>query len=300
MRAYLQLLRLPNVFTAAADILLGFLFTHETLQPWPHFALLLAASICLYLAGMVLNDYFDREQDARERPFRPIPSGRVSVTAAKRLGLGLLAGGVLSACIATGLTADARPAVVATLLAATMVAYDSRLKHTWFGPLAMGGCRTLNVLLGMSLSDEPWQAINFVAAAGIGVYIVGVTIFARTEARASARAQLGLGLVVLLVGIALLSSLPEWATGREWPEIHVPPRWYLFWTLIGGLIGWRCLRAIVDPAPGQVQAAVRNCIFALVILDAATCLAVQDRIWALVILALLLPMTILGRWIYST
>jgi 4-hydroxybenzoate polyprenyltransferase len=73
VRAYLQLVRLPNVFTAMADILLGFLLTHRRLDPWPQFALLLVASCLLYLAGMVLNDYFDREQDARERPFRPIP-----------------------------------------------------------------------------------------------------------------------------------------------------------------------------------------------------------------------------------
>jgi hypothetical protein len=45
---------------------------------------------------------------------------------------------------------------------------------------------------------------------------------------------------------------------------------------------------------------VRNCIFALVILDAGAVLAVQDRMWALVIVALLLPTIVLGRWVYST
>ncbi len=68
MRAYLELVRVPNVFTAMADILLGFLFTHRGLEPFGPFVLLLAASSMLYLSGMVLNDYFDREQDARERP----------------------------------------------------------------------------------------------------------------------------------------------------------------------------------------------------------------------------------------
>ena len=66
MRAYLQLVRLPNVFTAMADILLGYLLTHEYVRFWPVLALLLGASSLLYMAGMVLNDYFDREQDARE------------------------------------------------------------------------------------------------------------------------------------------------------------------------------------------------------------------------------------------
>ena len=42
------------------------------------FRLLLLASACLYCGGMVWNDYFDREQDRRERGDRPIPSGKVA------------------------------------------------------------------------------------------------------------------------------------------------------------------------------------------------------------------------------
>ena len=82
--AYLRLLRLPTVFTALADIFLGFLLTHPTLttdegpNPLPSFLLLCAASAGLYLSGMVFNDYFDRLIDAEERPNRPIPSGAIS------------------------------------------------------------------------------------------------------------------------------------------------------------------------------------------------------------------------------
>src|SRR5690606_1666654 len=56
--AYAQLCRLPNVFTAIADIAAGYLFVHvyEKLQPWHIFGLLMGASSLLYMAGMVLND----------------------------------------------------------------------------------------------------------------------------------------------------------------------------------------------------------------------------------------------------
>jgi 4-hydroxybenzoate polyprenyltransferase len=300
MRAYLQLVRLPNLFTAMADVLLGFLFTHPRLDPWPQFALLLGASSLLYMGGMALNDFFDRTQDARERPFRPIPSGRVSARAAGRLGWGMLALGVACACVASGLAGDVRPGLVATVLAAAVLLYDAVLKPTPLGPVTMGACRMLNVLLGMSVAAAPWQAVNWVAAGGNGLYIVGVTIFARREALLSGRPRLALGLVVLLGGIALLASLPEWATGHEWPAMNVPGRWYVFWGLIGLLIAWRCVWAIADPRPPLVQAAVRNCIFSLVILDAGACLAVQEFYWAVVILALLVPTMTLGRWIYST
>ena len=300
MRAYLQLLRLPNVFTAMADILLGFLFTHDSLEPWPQFALLLGASCSLYLAGMALNDFFDLEQDTRERPERPIPSGRVTPPAARAVGLGLLSAGTALGWTASYVAGEIRPGLVATLLAACVLLYDGALKATRGGSLVMGACRMLNVLLGMSLADGSWMAVHWIVASGIGLYIVGVTIFARREAAASSRSQLVLGAAVLVAGIGLLASLPWWVTGLEWPAVRVPGRWYLFWGLIGLLIAWRCVRAILDPRPPIVQAAVRGCIFSLVILDAGASLAVQGPFWGLVILSLLMPTMFLGRWIYST
>ena len=82
--AWLQLLRLPNVFTAVADVTMGFLVTPTGFEPKQNFALLVVASSLLYLSGMVLNDVFDAEIDADERPERPIPSGRVSLECGRR------------------------------------------------------------------------------------------------------------------------------------------------------------------------------------------------------------------------
>jgi 4-hydroxybenzoate polyprenyltransferase len=300
MRAYLQLVRLPNVFTAMADILLGFLLTHSSLAPWPQLALLLATSSLLYMSGMVFNDYFDREQDARERPFRPIPSGRVTARTALALGVGMLAAGVALGWATSAAAGAWRPGLVATALATAVVLYDGVLKKTPVAPLVMGLCRTLNVLLGMSVSLGAWTAPYLVVAGGVGLYITGVTIFARTEARASARAQLALGVIVLLAGIALVASLPAWVTGGEWPPFRVPGGWYVFWALLALSLGYRFARAIVDPAPPLVQTAVRTGIFSLVVIDAAACVAVHDIAWAIVILLLLVPTLTLGRWIYST
>jgi hypothetical protein len=82
LRAYCQLCRLPALFTALADIMLGYLLTHSTLEAVSELVPLMVASAGLYLSGMVWNDVFDRKQDAEERPRRPIPSGRVSLLAA--------------------------------------------------------------------------------------------------------------------------------------------------------------------------------------------------------------------------
>src|SRR5262245_63491269 len=50
----------------------------------------LAAGSLFYSGGMALNDAFDAEIDARERPERPIPSGRVSRGTVLALGFGML------------------------------------------------------------------------------------------------------------------------------------------------------------------------------------------------------------------
>jgi 4-hydroxybenzoate polyprenyltransferase len=307
--AYFQLVRLPNVFTAIADVAMGFFVTHGIIQLGSFdpsllttFFLLTCASACLYMAGMALNDVFDREIDRLERPERPIPSGRVSLSGARGLGFGLLAIGVFLGLVLSLTELDYRPALVAVGLAAAVVAYDSVIKRTPLGPLGMGLCRFLNVLLGMSLSPTAWNTWNYVVAGGIGLYIVGVTWFARTEARASNRLSLLLATVVGAAGIALLAIFPRFA-----PEDGLiavirddPTRWQTLWVFLGVLIGWRCLWAIVDPRPFLVQRAVRQCIFSLIMLDAVVTYAMCGFGPAVLILVLLLPTMFLGQFIYST
>jgi heme O synthase-like polyprenyltransferase len=300
LRAVLELMRVPNVFTAVADILLGYLFTHAELEPWQLVTLLIGSSALLYSAGMVLNDLFDRQQDAAERPGRPIPSGRVSTAGAGRLGFGMLAAGVVLAITAAWLSAEWRPAGVAVALAVMIVLYDGVLKRTPLAPLAMGSCRMLNVLLGMSLAAGAWQPVNWLVAAGVGLYIVGVTWFARTEAKVSNRWQLCGATLVMLAAMGVMASFPRWATGDEALPLKVPERWEAFWGMIALLIGWRCGLAVFDPRPVVVQAAVKNCIFSLIIIDAAASLTVQDVPHASIILAMLFPTMLLGYLFYST
>jgi len=305
LRAFVELLRLPAVFTAMADVALGFLFTHSDLQPWPVFVALWLASSSLYLAGMVLNDVFDAALDARERPRRPIPSGRIARATAARLGIGLLVLGILAGWVASGLAGRVEPGLIATLLAGLIVLYDAVLKPTLLAPVAMGGCRTLNVLLGMSAAAatlpqlEPgtvWQNAAWLVAAGIGIYIAGVTWFARGEADTSHRGQLLAGTLVMLAGIGMVAWYPAWFE----PKLLVPEQWSLLWLLICALVGLRCGRAVLDPQAGIVQLAVRNCLLSLIVIDAAAVWAMDGRFWACAVVLLVVPAMVLGRWISST
>jgi 4-hydroxybenzoate polyprenyltransferase len=119
----LRLIRPPNVFTAFSDAAAGLLVLRGLGIALPAHALaIIAASGCLYLAGIVLNDVLDRDIDARERPRRPIPSGQVDLGFAAVLGVGLLVVGVV---IAWWIGRSA--GLVALALAGSIVAYDAGL-----------------------------------------------------------------------------------------------------------------------------------------------------------------------------
>jgi len=296
---------LPNVFTAMADIGLGALASGALPRLWPQALLLLLASSCLYCGGMVWNDIFDLEQDRRERPFRPLPSGRVSRAAAVRLGIGLLTAGLVLACAAgwAGLTASAggpawraTPGVLAAVLAAAILLYDAWLKRTWAGPLAMGACRFLNVLLGWQVARAAgWSwAVGVHLACVVGLYIAGVTWFARTEARASSRTALRAAAAVMLAGLVLaLPVAEEVRPGRSSP--------FFIYLLVGlgFLVGIPVCEAVALPLPARVQVAVKRAILGLVVLDAVLATALVGT-GGLVLLVLLPPALYLGRWIYST
>jgi 4-hydroxybenzoate polyprenyltransferase len=308
IRPWLQLLRLPNVFTAIADVLMGYLFTHAiatpTLRLPPEFWCLVGASCLLYSAGMVLNDVYDYEIDARDRPHRPLPSGRVLLNQARLFGFLLLLSGVGLGALASLISGQIRPAIVALLLAIAVVVYDRVVKQTPLAPLVMGSCRFLNVLLGMSVMPTPWQPIHWLVAAGIAIYIAGVTWFARTEARQSNRLALAAGTAVMLIGIGLLAWYPWWSDAlvaeASQPDYVIPNRWLTLWTIVGLMIAWRCVVAVFDPSPAKVQYAVKNCIFSLIMLDGIVTFGVRGMFWAFAVLLLLVPTMFLGRWIYST
>jgi len=296
LRAYAQLVRLPNVFTALADICLGGLAAGALPERWFAFGLLLLSSACLYSGGMVLNDVYDLEQDKRERPFRPLPSGRIGRWAALRLGYALLTIGLFLALFA-GFSPDGlswTPGDVAGFLVAVIILYDAWLKRTWAGPFGMGSCRFLNVLLGLSItgSVSGWRNVHL--AAVVGIYIVGVTWFARTEARTSNQRMLQGAAAVMLLGLLLALPMPLQAEPGRGTVLYP----YLL-VALGFFVGLPVSKAIVTPTPAFVQAAVKRAIMGLIVLDAVLATAFVG-LWGLTLLVLLVPALYLGRWIYST
>ena len=297
---------LPNVFTAFADIVLGSLVGwyvfgagHGSVS-WLTFVLLLASSACLYCAGMVFNDVFDVEQDRRERPFRPLPSGRVTVRRAAAVGAALMVAG-LACAAAAGVRPDGfawLPLTLAALMSSAILLYDGWLKRTWAGPLGMGACRFLNVLLGLAIVEQPSWGFNVYLALIVGLYIVGVTLFAHgstAEQPVSARGAAALMLASLVLAV-LLPGLPRDVLPATRTTAVLFP--YLL-IGFGYAVGYPIVRAILDPVPKMVQKAVKQAILGLVVLDAILASGLVGVI-GLVILLLLPPAMFVGRWIYST
>src|SRR3546814_7771668 len=97
--------------------------------------------------GVVRNDYFDAALDAVERPERPIPREDISKKQAGIFGAVLLLLGIIFSFFAGIL-----PGILAISIAVLVVLYDVRMNsHSLFGPLNLGLCRAVNLLLGISV-----------------------------------------------------------------------------------------------------------------------------------------------------
>ncbi|MBB4781618.1 UbiA family prenyltransferase [Streptomyces rapamycinicus NRRL 5491] len=194
-----ELLRVSALFTVPGDALAGAAAARR--GPNRGTALAVCASLCLYEAGMALNDWADRDIDAVERPGRPLPSGRIAPAAALTAATGLTAAGLLCAAAA------GRPALTtATALAGTVWAYDLGLKNTPAGPPTMAAARALDLLLGATASAGHIRPALRPAAL-LGAHTLAVTTVSRHEAvGGSSTAPLG----ALATGAAI-----AWAATRR-------------------------------------------------------------------------------------
>ncbi|CAM5308041.1 UbiA family prenyltransferase [Streptomyces tanashiensis] len=197
--AWAELLRVSALLSVPGDALAG--AAAAGARPDRGTLRAIGASLCLYEAGMALNDWADREEDALERPHRPLPSGRITPRAALAASAALTLTGL-------GLASRAgRPALAtATALATTVWAYDLGLKHTPAGPATMATARALDLLLGAiaSTTATPRPGLHAAralpSAALLGAHTYAVTAVSRHETRGgSTRAPLAALAVTLAV-----------------------------------------------------------------------------------------------------
>lgn len=253
------LVRLPAVLSVPGDSLLGAAYAG---RPAGGRAVALAASSgCLYLAGMALNDWADRVIDARERPQRPIPAGRVTPGFALGLAGGLTAAGLGLAAAAGG----TRSLAVAGPLAGAVWAYDLVAKDTAAGPAAMAACRSLDVLLGAGAGH---LRAALPAAAVVAAHTAAVTTVSRREATGGTP-QLARAAVRATTAVAGAAAALAWSRirGRRATALRVTAAAGLL-GLYAGTLRQAGAAAAAEPTPARLQALVGTGVLGLMPLEA--------------------------------
>lgn len=326
---WLRLLRIANLPSAISNILMSYLLVHQAWSPSIELGLLVLASCSMYLGGMVLNDYFDFEVDLEQRPNRPLPANQISKATAGRVGIALLCLGIVLAGIVGWMGSShpnpigqfsplIRTPLIAVLLAVLIVLYDGPMKRTLAAPFLMGGCRSLNILLGASTFVRPgvdvetgssgWfflglPIISWWVALAIGGLISGATLLGRKEA---VETQSRTPLVV--AGVMILTSLVAVALVVYCPQPHQPisQRLQTVFPIVVALISMTIVRRVVAAVftakPKQIQQGVVSVLRSLIIIDASLCYLAMPgtAIFALLVVALMIPTMLLGRWVPST
>lgn len=277
LKALLSLTRPANLVTAIADVLAGMAiagyFLLSNPAPGP-VGLLCLATVGLYGGGVVFNDIFDAELDAIERPERAIPSGTVSKGAATTLGVLLFAVGIL-ATFWVNLTAG----FLAIGITVASLVYDKYGKHhSLFGPINMGLCRGLNLLLGVSILPNevlPWAWVGLLPI----VYIGAITMISRGEVHGGSATTLRIAGLLYALVIACLAAL---AQSRQQLGTALP-----FLILFGYYIFPPLWRAVSEPVGRNIGLAVKAGVLSLIVMNAAWVAAFASFPLALLVFCLL-------------
>jgi hypothetical protein len=244
---------LPTVWTnvLAGLVLAGGQATHIRTLP------LLVAMSLFYVGGMYLNDAFDADIDARERPERPVPSGAVSRGTVFAAGFAMLAAGELLLLWIGLLLPDGTglwPATGGAALAAAIVFYNWNHKDNPLSPLVMGVCRMLvYVIAAMCVASRPGAAV-VIGAVLVLVYLIGLTYAAKQE---------NLGRVANMWPLAFLAAPVAYGllTAGDAPLSGIALLALAVWT------GW-CVFLFVRHGPGDIPRGVVGLIAGISLVDA--------------------------------
>ena len=258
----LSLGRVSNLPTVWTNMLVGLMLAGAGVAS-PVLVPLFIALTLFYVGGMYLNDFFDADIDAKERPERPIPSGRVSRRSVGVAGFAMLALGVaLMTYVALALSPSLWPALAAFALASCIVLYDSNHKYNPLSPFVMGLCRILVYFCAGTSVIAALPDALLLAAVVLLCYLIGLTYVAKQEnlGRVSNMWPLAFLAAPLVYGVVLAGE-----QASVWPFLAL----LLVWILVA-------LRFVVRRGPGDIPRAVVSLIAGICLLDAMLIAATGD------------------------
>jgi len=276
--AYLRIMRPANIVTSVADILAGIaisgVLVGTATTSWFAISCICLSTACLYGGGIVFNDVFDAELDKIERPERAIPSGLISLTNATVLGTLLLISGVALASL-TSLTSG----LLAFGVSCFALLYNKVGKHhPFFGPLSMGICRGLNLLLGISIVPQMLQQHYLLAIIPV-VYIFSITMTSRGEVHGGNTKNLYVAASLYAIVIGVIAWFAFLNDRLLWSLLFLLPfGWMIFKPLS---------KAIKNPIGKNIGGAVKAGVISLILMDAAWAVTFDELVLAFIIAALL-------------
>jgi 4-hydroxybenzoate polyprenyltransferase len=248
---------------------------------------LIVATSLAYVGGMYLNDAFDAEIDARERPERPIPAGRVARATVFQIGFAMLgASVVLLGIVGMGTGTGLRPPAAGLALAGLIFLYNRRHKDNPASPLIMGLCRVfVYIAAGLCVAFPLPQAL-WLGAAALLFHLIGLTYAAKQGALDRIGSFWPIALLALPLAYGVMLAFDE------------PPA-AIFLLALAAVIAI-AVNALRRRGPGDIGFSVTLLIAAISLLDAML-IAGQGRLTLAVIAALGFPLTlILQRWVRGT
>lgn len=299
-KRYFTLVRFPNLFTLPSNIFAGYfsVHTHNSIDI-ATIVLLTLVSVCLYAAGIIFNDVADRKIDRKERPNRPIPSGKITLRNAVILALLLVVISVVVSYIISAATF-----IVAVLLIVLIAMYDFVLKDSLFGPGFMAGTRVLNVLLGASsdlsyIEEESSYMLYrlFIVCLSEFIYVLGISVLSKLETLKNKLINVGVLNATLFVS-PLIIGVYATVTGilNDYTWIYI----FIFGSFVLSIL--RIMYSAKSPITSStVQKIIGLLIAGIIIHDAIYIAGSLDSWYAgFSIFVLLVPVMLLGKKFYVT
>ena len=156
---YLAITRPVNAVVSGLAAALGYLIATGTLVPTA--LVLIPIVILITAAGNVINDYYDADIDAINRPRRPIPSGAVTRSSARSYAITLFLAGILLSLFANPLCI-----AIAVVNSFLLIAYAGKLKRVpVYGNIAVSCLAASIFLFGGAFAGTAGLARNLPLAA---------------------------------------------------------------------------------------------------------------------------------------
>ncbi|MFK7891983.1 MAG: UbiA family prenyltransferase [Granulosicoccus sp.] len=285
----LKLGRVSNLPTVWSNTLAATILAGGTALDW-RICILLFAMTLAYSAGMFLNDAFDRDIDAIERPERPIPAGEASAVSVFIVGYTMLLMSIfLVAMVALAEGGNTRAIIAVFALAGAIILYNLWHKNNPLSPLLMGLCRMLvYVTAGWSLGtiENNGLPVNlYFTSLLLFAYLTGLTYTAKQETIGQVS---NLWPLLLLFAPVVFGFYMAMAGNQA---LWIPTLVLSVWTIYA-------LWLIHRRQPGDIQRAVVSMIAGISLLDALFIASVPDHSqWSILAIAAFLLTLYLQRHI---